>query len=194
MKYSEQDPQLAAMWLPYEEGSELCLANRLEEAIPLFQQALRAGEELLGPDSRHFFPILVMLGTAYANLDRPAEALPFFLRVQAITAEQFGGKHPTHGEAQAKTAGIYRRLGRPADALLLDEQNMTICYLTYGRSHPEFVKAIVALVDDYYDLNDQAEYPRFLDLAEELIASVPGVDDRSIRVVQWHRTQQAKRT
>ncbi|MEV5576395.1 tetratricopeptide repeat protein [Spirillospora sp. NPDC052269] len=194
MKYSERDPQLAAMWLPYEEGTELCLANRLEEALPLFQQALRAGEELLGPNSRHFFPILVMLGTAYANLDRPAEALPFFLRVQAITAEQFGGKHPTHGEAQAKTAGIYRKLGRPADALPLDEQNMAICFHTHGRSHPEFVKAIVALVDDYYDLDDQAEYLRFLDLADELIASVPGVDDHSIRVVQWHRGQQAERT
>ena len=51
-KMSEAQPNFAAVWLPYEEGRELARQNRLEEAIPKYEQAMQAGERLRPPEMR----------------------------------------------------------------------------------------------------------------------------------------------
>jgi len=189
MKYSEQDPHLAAMWLPYEEAEELFRQGRLPETIAKCEQALRAGEELLGPDSKHLFLVLSLLAGAYYNANRPADSLALRLRQMVITQAVFGARNPVHGEVQRLTAKAYRALGRPADALPLDEQNLAIQVTTHGRTHPATVQAVVAMIDDYHGLGDRVELKRYLELAERLISTVAGVDDYSVKNITWHRTQ-----
>jgi hypothetical protein len=189
MKYSERDPHLAAMWLPYEESRELAKQGRIPEAVVKCEQALRAGEELLGPDSIHLFVILTLLGDIYYHADRPADSLALCLRLMAITPAMFGARDPTHGRTQWLTARAYRALGRPADALPLDEQNLAIQVITHGRAHPETVRAVVAMIDDYHGLGDQIKLKLYLEVAEQLISTVAGVDNNSVKKIRWHRAQ-----
>lgn len=55
-KMSEAQPNFAAVWLPYEEGRELARQNRLEEAIPKYEQAMQAGERLVGSKRSEMIP------------------------------------------------------------------------------------------------------------------------------------------
>jgi tetratricopeptide (TPR) repeat protein len=168
--------------------------GRIPEAIAKFEHALRAGEELLGPNSPHLFPILTVLGNSYYTTNRPADSLALFQRLMAMTPAMFGARHPTHGQILHWAARAYRALGRPSAALPLDEQNLAIQVTTHGRAHPETVRAIVAMIDDYYDLGNQVELNRYLELAETLISTVAGVDDFCITNVKWHREQQRTRS
>ncbi|MFF2777542.1 tetratricopeptide repeat protein [Streptomyces sp. NPDC058052] len=187
MRPSQRDPHLAEMWLPFEEGVELSRAGRPDRALPKLEEALAAGERLLGRDSAHLYDILEGLHVNYLFAQRYEEAAECGLRALDRAPAVHGAAHPRTGDVMDSTAQALRRVGRDQDALVLDQHNMVIQTQAFGRGHPATVRAAVNLAGAYLAVGDRAEARDYLGIAERGARVTDGVRPNILDRMRAHR-------
>jgi TPR repeat protein len=171
MRPSERDPHLAEMWLPFEEAVELPPQD--PRALAKLEEALAAGERLLGEDSPYLYPVLEGLQLHYLARERHEDAVRCGLRMIRIAPS--GAKHPDTGKIMANTAEAYRALGQHEEALHWDLQNMVTQMAALGRHHPDTVDAALNVAADYLATGDRSEARDYLGIVEREIASGNGI-------------------
>lgn len=187
MRPSERDPHLAEMWLPFEEGVELSRAGRSERALAKLEEALAAGERLLGPDSVHLYDILEGLHVNYLFVQRYEDAAACGLRALDRAPGVHGTSHPRTGDVMDSTAQALRQVGRHREALTLDQHNMVIQTQTFGRRHPATIRAAVNLTASYLALGERGEARDYLGIAERGAHVTDGVPPRTLARMRDHR-------
>jgi CHAT domain-containing protein len=122
-------PELAAMdplqaRLPNQLGLELLLQGRTSEAVPWLRQAVDASRSIEGLSRGDKANLVGNLGIALLNLDRPRDALPFFIEA----ARKFGEDDVVTSEASSLlSAGTAAdRSGDRAKGLELREQGAVL--------------------------------------------------------------------
>ncbi|MFD5764699.1 tetratricopeptide/SEL1-like repeat protein [Streptomyces sp. NPDC127049] len=187
MRPSERDPHLAEMWLPYEEGVELSRAGRSERALSKLEEALAAGERLLGPDSAHLYDILEGLHVNYLFARRYEEAAACGLRALDRAPAVHGTSHPRTGDVMDSTAQALRQVGRHREALTLDQHNLVIQTQAFGRRHPATIRAAVNITASHLALGERGEARDYLGIAERGAAVTDGVPPHTLARMRAHR-------
>jgi tetratricopeptide (TPR) repeat protein len=117
-------------------GRALLFAGRYSEALAPLTQALAVNEENFGPDTKLVAGGLRHLAAAYDLLGRAPEALAAVER--ALTIGTKAGEQPSdHAVLLAEKARADLALGRYRDAIVLDEQAITLYTRDFGPSYGE---------------------------------------------------------
>lgn len=183
MRPSERDPHLAQMWLPFEEA--VGLPPQDPRALAKLEEALAAGERLLGEDSPYLYPVLEGLQLHYLARERNQDAVRCGLRMIRIAPS--GAKHPDTGKIMATTAEAYRALGQHEEALHWDLQNMVTQLAALGRHHPDTVDAALNVTAGYLATGDRCEARDYLGIAEREIASGNGTGGQRAQRARAYR-------
>ena len=95
------------------------LADRLEQAIDLFEQNLAESQILLGPDHPHAIASQGNLAAAHRDAGRLDEAIDLYERTLADCERVLGPKHPQTELFRNRLAAAYWAAERPEDARAL---------------------------------------------------------------------------
>ncbi len=100
--------------------------GRYSEALPYATEAVRLGEEELGPD--HPITATVLDNLAQFNLAQGnyAEAEPLFKRSLAIGEKALGPEHPDVAQSLENYAALLRKTGRADEAAEMDARAKAI--------------------------------------------------------------------
>ena len=93
------------------EGRCLFETGNKAESLAMVEHALRAGEEIFGPDDPSIGPMLDELAELYRREGRFAEAKQLLERGVAITRRAFGPLHPDVAETEAHLAQVLAETG-----------------------------------------------------------------------------------
>lgn len=96
--------------------------GRLEEAVPLYREALRLGEELLGRDDPSLVPILFTLAHVHRNKGEPTLSEPLYRRIIALLEEKDGPGSPALEKPLLELADLLRERGDEKEAARLEER------------------------------------------------------------------------
>ena len=99
-------------------------ADRLEQAIFLFERTLTDSEHILGSDHPHTLTSRGNLATAYEIADRLEQALDLFERTLTDSEHILGPNHPHTLTSRGNLANTYWSAGRRDEAIDLYEQNL----------------------------------------------------------------------
>ena len=99
-------------------------ADRLEQAIFLFERTLAASEHILGSDHPHTLTSRGNLATAYEIADRLEQAIDLFERTLTDSEHILGPNHPHTLTSRGNLANTYWSAGRRDEAIDLYEQNL----------------------------------------------------------------------
>ncbi|QFZ19958.1 FxSxx-COOH system tetratricopeptide repeat protein [Saccharothrix syringae] len=138
------DPRTASRLLD-QAGTYLLRTGQLADAEVLLRRALRAGEEVHGPDRPELARLLNNLGNAVSESGRPAEARPLLERALAIGEAALGLHHPEVAVPLNNLGLVLRDLGRPDEALPLHERALAVTEARYGSGHPLVAARLNAL-------------------------------------------------
>ena len=99
-------------------------ADRLEQAIFLFERTLTDSEHILGSDHPHTLTSRGDLATAYEIADRLEQAIDLFERTLTDSEHILGPDHPHTLTSRGNLANTYWSAGRRDEAIDLYEQNL----------------------------------------------------------------------
>ena len=99
-------------------------ADRLEQAIFLFERTLTDSEHILGSDHPHTLTSRGNLATAYEIADRLEQAIDLFERTLTDSEHILGPNHPHTLTSRGNLANTYWSAGRRDEAIDLYEQNL----------------------------------------------------------------------
>ena len=125
-------------------------ADRLEQAIPLFEQTLTDTLRVLGPDHPHALAARGNLAYAYEVADRLEQAIPLFEQTLTDTLRVLGPDHPHALAARGNLAYAYEVADRLEQAIPLFEQTLTDTLRVLGPDHPHALAARGNLADAYW--------------------------------------------
>ncbi len=91
-------------------------AGRLDEAIPLYEQALADREQVLGATHPSTLQSRNNLAMAYQAAGRTAEAIPLYEQTLADREQVLGATHPSTLTIRNNLAAAYQDAGRAAEA------------------------------------------------------------------------------
>jgi len=116
-------------------------ADRLEQAIPLFEQTLTDTLRVLGPDHPHALAARGNLAYAYEVADRLEQAIPLFEQTLTDTLRVLGPDHPHALAARGNLADAYWSAGKLDEAIDLYKQNLVETLRVLGPDHPRTLAA-----------------------------------------------------
>ena len=111
--------------------------QRLEEAIPLLEEALSSYARQRTTDDPNTLALQHNLAHAYAEADRLAEAIPLFERTVADRERVLGLDHPDTLTSRNFLAHAYAQAGGLAEAILLFEETVAVRERVMGLDHPD---------------------------------------------------------
>ena len=140
--------------------------GRGSDAIPLLERALQITEAARGPDDPATATSAGNLGVIYRENGRITDAVPLFERALKITEAALArvravlvlDQEDSHARlermhdvdiALKNLASTYSALGRPADALPLDQRALQITEAVAGPHHPDIATALANLAITY---------------------------------------------
>jgi tetratricopeptide (TPR) repeat protein len=115
--------------------------NRLDEAEPLFRQALAIWEKSLGSEHPNVAFVLNNLALLFRATNRLDEAEPLYRRASAIWEKSFGRDHPQVATALNNLAELLRAANRLGEAEPLYRRGIQILIefqRRAGHEHPNF--------------------------------------------------------
>jgi tetratricopeptide (TPR) repeat protein len=146
--------------------------NRLAEAEPLMDRALKIDEKSFGPEHPELATDLNNLAQLYQDTNRLAEAEPLMERALKIDEKSFGPEHPNVAIRLNNLAQLYKATNRLAEAEPLMERALKIDEKSYGPEHPNVARDLNNLAQLYEATNRLAE-------AEPLMERALKIDEKS---------------
>ena len=131
--------------------------NRLAEAEPLLERALRIDEKSYGPEHPAVAGDLNNLALLYQATNRLAEAESMIERALKIDEKSYGPEHPRVATDLNNLAQLYQATNRLAEAEPLMERALKIDEKSYGPEHPDVAGDLNNLAQLYKDTNRLAE-------------------------------------
>ena len=127
------------------------------EAERLYQEALGALEETVGPKHPEVSRLLNNLGRLYYEQERYAEAEPLYERSLAIVEESFGKEHPKVARRLANLAELYFAIGKRTEADALYQRALAIKEKELGPKDTSTVKTLTAYTAMLRKMNKPAK-------------------------------------
>jgi tetratricopeptide (TPR) repeat protein len=110
--------------------------GRLQEALPLAQQALEKGARLWGSESKHTAGLQTILGNLYRSLGNYEQALPLYQQSLQIREKILGPEHFETAISLNNLALLYKTTGSYNQALPLYQRSWKIMEKVLGPDHP----------------------------------------------------------
>ena len=145
-------------------------ADRLEQAIPLFEQTLTDTLRVLGPDHPHALAARGNLADAYWSAGKLDEAIDLYKQNLVETLRVLGPDHPRTLAARGDLAYAHRSAGKLGDAIRLFEQALTDRERVLGPDHSDTRLFRKNLADAYRAVGRDED-------AEALLDPPPAFDD-----------------
>ena len=145
-------------------------ADRLEQAIPLFEQTLTDTLRVLGPDHPHALAARGNLADAYWSAGKLDEAIDLYKQNLVETLRVLGPDHPRTLASRGDLAYAHRSAGKLGDAIRLFEQALTDRERVLGPNHPDTRLFRKNLADAYRAVGRDED-------AEALLDPPPASDD-----------------
>ena len=111
-------------------------ADRLAEAIALYEQVLTDSIRILDNDHPNTLTFRHNLAYAYKSAGRLTEAIALYEQVLTDSIRILGNDHPNTLTFRHNLAYAYESAGRLTEAIALYEQVLTDCIHTFGEDHP----------------------------------------------------------
>jgi len=137
-------------------------AKRFAEALALLQETLAAQKRILPADHPDILGNTVNLAVYYYDADRIPEAVKLLEEALPVLRSKFPD-HPHTTRCLGTLATIYRKLGRPADALTLQTQALAIAQRVLGPHHQTTLKESVWFAECLADLKRRSEAVQLLE-------------------------------
>ncbi|HLK74920.1 MAG TPA: tetratricopeptide repeat protein [Streptosporangiaceae bacterium] len=142
-------------------------ANRVADAISVFEQTLAVFQRQLGSDHPDALTSQNNLASAYQDAGRIAEAVQLHELTLAERERVLGADHPSTLTSQGNLAAAYLAAGRIAEAIPLLQQTMAGRGRVLGANHPDTQITRKNLAQAYQDAGRGAEA---IPLLEEISA------------------------
>ncbi len=144
-----------------------------EEALPLYQRALKIDEQAYGPNHPDVAIDLNNLAELYRDLGQYEEALPLCQRALKIREQVLGPNHPQVATSLNNLALLYKTQGQYGEALPLYQRALKIDEQAYGPNHPEVATDLNNLAALYHAQGQYEEalplYQRALKIDEQAL-------------------------
>jgi serine/threonine protein kinase/lipopolysaccharide biosynthesis regulator YciM len=133
-------------------------ADKLDQAVPLFEETLRLRQAKLRPDDRATLGTMNNLALAYRAAGKFDQALPLFEKTLTLMKATLSSDDPFRQTAMANLADCYREAGKLDQALELSEETLKLRKATRGIDHPQTLQSMYNLALVYRDAGklDQA--------------------------------------
>ena len=112
-------------------------ADRLEQAIFLFERTLTDSEHILGPNHPHTLTSRGNLANTYWSAGRRDEAIDLYEQNLADRERVLGPDHPDTLTSRNNLAGAYHESDSPDEAIPLFEHNLASRERVLGPDHPD---------------------------------------------------------
>jgi len=156
------------------EGIVDVVAGRLDEAIAAQQQALAAGEQLVGRDSPELWRIQVSIGASYARAGAYAKAIPHFEDALVRLERLVGEDHPDVPAILSTLGACYAHVGAAAKARAAYERAVAIDERVEGPSSATLVATLNNMADSLIKSGDPGGALVYLDRASQVAARTLG--------------------
>ena len=120
---------------------------RYEEAEPLFREALKIDEEVLGKEHIDYTTVLSNLGGLLDEMGRYEEAEPILREALEINEKILGQRHPNYAIDLGNLAGLLENLGCYDEAEALFREATDTILETQGKSHPAYTNILSNLAN-----------------------------------------------
>jgi tetratricopeptide (TPR) repeat protein len=121
-------------------AAELYRAGRYQQALPLFEKALKEAEAAYHKDRQRLAVALSNLGELHRQLGRLPEAETLLRRAVDLADAPEGGTRGL-GSSLNNLALLYRDQSRYGEALARQERALAVFEGSFGRNHPNAAKA-----------------------------------------------------
>ena len=138
-------------------GIAYSLADRLAEAVPVFEAALADRERDLGPDHPDTVTARLNLARSYEADGREAEAIELYEQTLAEHERLFGTAHRDTLAVRAQLAAAYQAGGRRADSVRLYERTLAESERALGPAHRDTLTARGGLAAAYQSVGQLRE-------------------------------------
>ena len=112
------------------------------KAEPLFQEALRIRQKVLGPEHPDTATSLNNLAVLYQDMGEYAKAEPLFQEALRIRQKVLGPEHPDTATSLNNLAVLYQDMGEYAKAEPLFQEALRIRQKVLGPEHPDTAKSL----------------------------------------------------
>ena len=146
-------------------------AERLDEALPLLEEALQRRKASVGPDHPSTVEAMNNLGVCHWRAGRVQEALALFQEALQKYKARVGPDHPNTLKCMQNLAAAYEQAGRPQEAIPLFEEALQNTKAKLGPNHPDTLLYMNNLAGAYQSAGRLAES---LQLYEEALQKEKG--------------------
>ena len=127
------------------------------KAEPLYQEALRIRQKVLGPEHPDTATSLNNLAALYRDMGEYAKAEPLFQEALRIWQKVLGPEHPDTAPSLNNLAGLYRAMGEYAKAEPLYQEALQIRQKVLGPEHPDTAPSLNNLGELYQATGEYAK-------------------------------------
>ena len=127
------------------------------KAEPLYQEALRIRQKVLGPEHPDTALSLNNLGTLYQDMGEYAKAEPLYQEALRIRQKVLGPEHPDTAESLNNLAALYWAMGEYAKAEPLYQEALRIRQKALGSEHPDTAASLNNLAVLYWAMGEYAK-------------------------------------
>ena len=122
------------------------------KAKPLYQEALRIYQKVLGEERPDTVTSLNNLATLYQAMGEYAKAEPLYQEALRIRQKVLGPEHPYTAQSLNNLGALYVSMGEYAKAEPLDQEALRIHRKVLGKEHPEMATSLENLALLEFDL------------------------------------------
>jgi len=147
-------------------GLALYSAGEYEQALPLYQETLKIGEQVLGKQHPHYATYLNNLALLYKSQGKYDKALALYQAPLEIVEQVLGKQHPDYAGSLNNLAALYYSQGQYDQALPLYQEALKVVEQVLGKQHPDYAKSLNNLAGLY---QAQGKYNQALPLHQEAL-------------------------
>ncbi len=128
-------------------GAAIASQGRLDEAVPLFEQALAERRYFLSADHPRLADSLNNVGRSYLDLGQPERAEELHRQALQIREQALGPNHSRTALSLDNLAYALSVQGRNAEALPLQQRALKIREAAYSPEHPNLIRSLDHLAE-----------------------------------------------
>ena len=128
-------------------GAAIASQGRLDEAVPLFEQALAERRYFLSADHPRLADSLNNVGRSYLDLGQPERAEELHRQALQIREQALGPDHPRTAWSLDNLAYALTTQGRMDEALPLQQRALEIRERAYSPEHPNVIRSLDHLAE-----------------------------------------------
>ena len=163
------------------------------KAEPLYQEALRIRQKVLGLEHHDTATSLNNLASLYQDMGEYAKAEPFYQEAERIWQKVHGSEHPDTATSLRNLGDLYRAMGKYAKAEPLLQEALRIRQKVLGPEHPSTATSLNSLGLLYEAMHAYAKAETLLQEALRIRQKVLGPEHRvNLAGLYWETGEYAK--